>query len=200
MITAMSNIIKGITVAGALLFSATSFATILDFNDINNGGQTGLGGSYTYNGFTFTHPETNFYAISSFDNDVWNMNGDGTDHFGWRSHGGDLTMTEANGGTFSLSSLEIGQLIYNGNGGTATITGNLLGGGTLVESVTVAQNFTSVSLSNWNNLTSVVFSGPVSWMTMDNINTGISAVPAPATLALMGLGLVGLGLRRKRTH
>lgn len=186
--------LSAVLVGLALLVSGAANAVILDFNDLNVGSnQTSYGSSYNYSGFTFTGTQ-----LSSFDNDTWGMNGDDTDYFGWASHSSDFGISATNGETFSLSSLQIGQLIWNGDGGAASITGTTLGGGTLTQNITVTTSFTDVSFTGWDNLASISISGPPNWMALDNIDVtvGTTTVPEPSTLAIFALGLMGLASRR----
>ena len=89
--------------------------------------------------------------------------------------------------------------------GGLTVTGTLFGGGTIIQSFAVGNLFESLLLTGFNDVTSVLFQGSASGnfgevgFELDNLNTELSApVPAPATLALFGLGLAGLGWSRRK--
>jgi hypothetical protein len=83
-----------------------------------------------------------------------------------------------------------------------TITGNLFGGGTLTDTRTGLTTATLVNLG-WTNLASVQFATS-SDAGLDNIvvNSAVSAVPEPASLTLLALGVFGVFLvyRPKRAE
>ena len=87
-----------------------------------------------------------------------------------------------------------------------SVLGNLVGGGTLSESLTTAGPGTDpFNFVNWTNLASVVFSSTSSGaiIGLDNIDVSAfsppAAVPEPATASILGLGtLVGAFCQYRR--
>jgi PEP-CTERM motif len=63
---------------------------------------------------------------------------------------------------------------------------------------TVLQSFAS-DMGHWPMLVSFSFIPPGN-LFLDNLDVSADAVPEPATLALFGLGLLGLGAMRRRRH
>ncbi len=127
---------------------------------------------------------------------VVDMPGNTTDFFGFAENN-IITLTNVAGVPFNLSSLLLGPTILAASPSvTITLVGNFAGGGSLTSTFSLLTTATPVTLSGFNNLTSVVFS-TTDDSGIDNIN--VTPVPEPATMLLFGAGLAGVAMKvRKR--
>jgi hypothetical protein len=128
-------------------------------------------------------------------------------------------MTVAGGGTFMLSAFDYAEFVQGGHAANANridVIGNLSGGGTISQTVLIdgindgpggGVDFQSVILNalfQTSVLSSVQFFGFDNadvrrGFQLDNlvVNAQVAVVPVPGTLALLALGLLGLGARRR---
>lgn len=197
--------------SAAFLLSAAggANAAVIDFEDVAvaSGTYTGaaiVNGDFNSGGFQFDF-STDHHHLA---NDVF-YNSNGTTYLGVDDWNGNevLTMSLLGGGLFDLASIDFGEfdsltstsaISVSGSGGeNILITLDGIGDG--VGGVTDFQN----ELFGWTNLSWVTFdavdegTGVHSW-SMDNINVSYSSVPETGTIAMLGLGLLGLGFGRRR--
>ena len=161
-----------------------------------------VGPTYTEDGFTISNlsnttsstallsprsGNTTYYAGSAA---LFNNSGNGT-----------TELVKDSGGTFDLFSIDLTEVDINRLGPTSVdFTGHLFGGGTITQSIGLdgVFGFETLFFSGFENLTSVTWVQSPQFHQFDNIRIDVAAVSEPSVLALLGLGLVGVGFSRKK--
>ena len=190
-----------------LIFMGTSaWANTVDFSDSNGGCVAprvfGGPGSFTDQGLTFSTSAGYMYTVDGSQAGCGAGANNGTnfliDGYGTNSGFGTTTITEAGSNPFNLQQLDLGVSYFASSPQTITIEGFVHGGGVLTDTVTIDNIAFSTIVLGWSNLDSVLVpAGTDGYTAIDNVvyNT---AAPEPTSFALLGVGLAGLGLLRRR--
>ena len=126
----------------------------------------------------------------------------------------EVTFSQVGGAPFALTSFDYAEWQEANTAHQITVTGNLVGGGTIsmllpldlvFDGPGAQPDFQTVNFdSNWANLLSVALtgtgatSGTLNYFAIDDINVDAAAVPEPGTLTLLSLGSAYLIRRRRR--
>ena len=191
--------------------SSMSQALIIDFEDLPAGSCIDLGTSATSGGFTFSSgPGNNLFACDAL------ANGGNTTRALIDANGPALITMDLGGSSFGVAGFDAGSRSSDFTGGIGQtfqssiallVTGFLTAGGTVSQQFDFnGTDFESWSLSAaFGSLTSITFTGIGNQtftdpeFLIDNIVTSDvgAPIPVPPTVALLGLGLLGLRLSRK---
>ncbi len=214
----MRSRIIGCAAALGLMIGTNANADLLTFDALPH--NENPISSLEFEGWTFTSEHFHTYGYSRlYPNIAWN----GGTHIGYESRRGEsFIMSRTDGGLFSLSELDAAEFYSEpdndrpdaefieilGTTATGTVSQiiNLDGLRDGPDGVDDYQHFV-LTENLFTNLTSIVFNG---WrfdgldggINLDNLEYtlgGTSAsVPEPTSLALLGIGLFGAGLARRR--
>ncbi len=193
---ALKNLGMGAVLA---LVAATASASVVTFEQPI----TTTASGFTTQGYDFD-VQTNHYHLeggSRFGTDSATTSLIIDDYLGDNS----LTLKSIGGGFFNLNAFDIVSASADFGSTTVQILGALAGGGSVSLTYTDPDlNTFETVLLGWTNLASVTFNGignsgaGLNFFRLDNVDVG-AAVPEPVSAALLGLGLAGIGLSRKRS-
>ncbi len=205
----MRRLLSSVSIAIALLACAASArATVIDFEGIAapSNVTTQHNSSIVSGGFSFY--QNHGHVIDSAYSPTGYQTNNGTDWL-MNDSSGEMVISDAaspypGAGTyqpFALTSLDIGAFFTTS--GAVLATGFLTGGGTVTETISVSGNFSTYTFGGgFVNLDYVRLQGVGGYggWAIDNVtvNESVVAVPAPGAVALLGIGLIGLGFLRRR--
>ncbi len=186
----------------ALALSGIANATIIDFDARES---TGLvtSASYSEDGFTFISTSTNTSAFVSWESTHSNYTGSAAM---FNNYANETTyLTADNGSAFDLNAIDLSE-VYNLSSYDATnvvFTATLATGGTASYTAAldlVFGNQTVIFGSVFNSVTSVSWDQTYNYHQFDNlvINEAAGEIPEPVSLAILGFGLLGLGVVRRK--
>jgi hypothetical protein len=181
-------------------------AIILDFESLRHEDATrqSHGNFYAEDGFDFTETGSREFGTFGTQEDRFS----GSTALFSNSIGGVITLTEAEGGTFALDSINLAEL-NESSVADVTFTGLLSGGGTTTQTFTLDGNAfgqeTFFFDASFDSVTSVSWVQESPFHQFDDITINadsVSAVPEPPSLALFGVGAcvtaIAAARRRRR--
>lgn len=193
---------KTFVVAAAAVAGASAQAVVIDFENLAN---TGIGGFTLYGttvnsgGFDFTSvTELGPDAIASWTQDLPAYYTGSVAIFA-NYFTDSLDMTAAGGAVFSLTSIDMADVFLGSTSDTITFTGTLPNLTTVQEFVQLSDGSTldTYALTTMNGMIRININDSLSNdVQIDNLDATV--VPEPATLAVLGLGVVALVLRRRK--
>lgn len=192
----ISRLLPVLTLPVLCTLSLAAQAVLIDFESAPLGGTD----SYAQDGFTLL--DTFSTSATNTAIQLTSIPGNSTQIFafcafdGSCSAGTSLALTD--GGAFSVSSIDAANWQISGTTGALDLVGHFSGGGSITQTLTTDDFWSTYSLSGFDNLVSLDIVGrSVYAFAIDNLVVNGSDVPEPATLALLGLSMAGLGFRRK---
>ena len=198
--------------AGAAL---PAHAVVITFEGIAGGavtpnGAIEYGSPVLLDGYTFTTLATatnpaqfaTWTAASNADASYSNFTGSASL---FSNSGTASTMTSSNGGAFSVTSVSVANLYRQSSGGNVvSFVGARAGGGSVTQTYALPAGdaLHAVGLAGFDSVLSLtlftsVFGEPNAYFQFDNI--AAQAVPEPASLLMLGAGLMALLALRRRT-
>ena len=178
------------TLLAATVFSAN--ANVIDFNGVT-GNSGPYGSTYQEDGFQLTgnlwtirpNSGTRYTGTTSFFNDTVN---------------GVTTLTKIGGDLFSLDNIDLDG--YNQLAANVTFVGTLLNNTTTSVTFTTNASYglqTFAFSSAFDNVKSVSWTQASPYHSFDNIVVNAAQVPEPGTMAMLGLGLLGVVASRRKS-
>ena len=172
--------------------TTVDFAPLTSYYD----GTAGDGATYMEGGLTFTSPG----QLRNWG--TWrDWNADPLGAVLYDNYAAAVTITKAAGGSFTLVSFDLADLFNDGSGGPMPFK-YTDGAGLHITTLILDDRIGLQTFQfNFNGLTSFSVGGSGFFFQLDNVVVdGVTAVPEPATFALLmaGLGAVGLVTRRRK--
>ncbi len=187
----VQHTLRGLACALALALGAGAHAGLATFDnpaliDIDNATNEA---TYIEAGLRFSGDAATFLPIDGF----------GTGGTGglYVLAGSPLSLMAAGGGLFDLLSLDYGIDPFDPLGSGNLSVHGILGDNSVLDEVLALGGLTNFAFTGWTSLKQVTFVADVNFV-LDNVNANVSAVPEPASLALVGLALAGVLLTRRR--
>lgn len=215
-------LIAAFTLLGMMSFN-NAFAKIITFDGLagtNMSGATVVSpGLYTefydsipatIDGFNFVTSGMSQYILGTAwsDSDSSSIAWNGTDYQIINGLTDGISINQANGGAFSLNSLDMANWDDTIPGIYISVTGNFMNGGSINEKISVSNSlnsvmqdgndFTHYTFTGFNNLSSLNISYYGNYkLAIDNYE--VTVVPEPEIYAMLmaGLGLLGFMIRRR---